>query len=109
MSPAPRFAAGAGAQAHDDVGRLHSWRCGGDRLLYRRGADAARLVTYYVLFFIHLESRRYTRRDHRSFNVPWMKQIARNVTMYDLARCGDCRYLLHDRDTKFTRSFWAHH
>jgi hypothetical protein len=34
-----------------------------------------------------------------------MQQIARNVTM---ERCGalqDCRYLLHDRDTKYTLSF----
>jgi hypothetical protein len=36
-----------------------------------------------------------------------MKQIARNVTMEGWVRCGDCRYLLHDRDTKFTRSFRA--
>ena len=25
----------------------------------------------------------------------------------DAARCGDCRYLLHDRDTKYTQSFRA--
>src|SRR5437773_9369592 len=31
---------------------------GGDRLFHGGGADAAGLVTYYVLFFIHLESRR---------------------------------------------------
>jgi hypothetical protein len=41
------------------------------------------LVTYYVLFFIHL------------------------VTMDDCGALRDCRYLPHDRDTKFTRSFWA--
>ena len=41
----PRSAAGAGAQAHDHMGRLHSnprGAVGGDRLLHRRGADAAR-------------------------------------------------------------------
>jgi putative transposase len=37
----------------------------------------------------------------------WMKQIARNVTMEDCGALRDCRYLLHDRDTKFTRSFRA--
>jgi hypothetical protein len=40
------------------------------------------LVTYYVLFFIHLESRRVDIAgitDHP--DEPWMKQIARNVTM----------------------------
>src|SRR3977135_608348 len=64
------------------------------------------LVTYYVLFFIHLESRRV---DIAGITVhpdePWMKQIARNVTMEDCGALRDCRYLLHDRDTKFTRSF----
>jgi putative transposase len=66
------------------------------------------LVTYYVLFFIHLESRRV---DIGGITVhpdePWMKQIARNVTMEDYGALRDCRYLLHDRDTKFTRSFRA--
>ena len=34
-----------------------------------------------------------------------MKQIARNATADDCGAPRDCRYLLHDRDTKFTRSF----
>jgi putative transposase len=38
---------------------------------------------------------------------PWMKQIARNVTMEGWVALRDCRYLLHDRDTKFTRSLHA--
>jgi Homeodomain-like domain/Integrase core domain len=66
------------------------------------------LVTYYVLFFIHLERRRV---DIAGITVhpdeAWMKQIARNVTMDDCGALRDCRYLLHDRDTKFTRSFRA--
>ena len=40
------------------------------------------LVTYYVLFFIHLESRRV---DIAGITIhpdePWMRQIARNVTI----------------------------
>ena len=66
------------------------------------------LVTYYVLFFIHLESRRV---DIAGITVhpdeAWTKQIARNATMEDCGVLRDCRYLLHDRDTKFTRSFRA--
>ena len=66
------------------------------------------LVTYYVLFFIHLESRRV---DIAGITVhpdePWMKQIARNVTMEGCGALRDCRYLLHDRDTKYTQSFRA--
>jgi hypothetical protein len=34
-----------------------------------------------------------------------MKQIARYVTTDGDGTLRDCRYLLHDRDTKFTRSF----
>jgi len=36
-----------------------------------------------------------------------MKQIARNATMEDCGALRDRRYLPHDRDTKFTRSFRA--
>jgi len=40
------------------------------------------LVTYYVLFFIHLESRRIEVAGITPHpNESWMKQIARNVTM----------------------------
>jgi putative transposase len=66
------------------------------------------LVTYYVLFFIHLESRKVeiagiTPRSTEQ----WMKQMARNVTMEGSGALGDNRYLLHDRDTKYTASFLA--
>ena len=66
------------------------------------------LVTYYVLFFIHLESRRV---DIAGITVHpdewWMQQIARNVTMEGCGALRDCRYLLHDRDAKYTQSFRA--
>jgi putative transposase len=66
------------------------------------------LVTYYVLFFMHLESRRV---DIAGITVhpdePWMKQLARNVTMEGCGVLRDCRYLLHDRDAKYTQSFRA--
>ena len=66
------------------------------------------LVTYYVLFFIHLESRLV---DIAGITVhpdePWMKQIARNITMEGCGALRDCRYLRHDRDTKYTQSFRA--
>ncbi len=66
------------------------------------------LVTYYVLFFIHLESRRV---DIAAVTVHpderWMRQIARNMTMEGYGALRDCRYLLHDRDTKYTQSFRA--
>jgi hypothetical protein len=40
-------------------------------------------------------------------NEEWMKQMARNATMERWGTLQDCRYLLHDRDTKFTCSFRA--
>lgn len=36
-----------------------------------------------------------------------MKQMARNATMDECGALLGCRYLLHDRNTKFTRSFRA--
>ena len=72
-------------------------------VLTRRG-----LVTYYVLFFIHLESRKV---DIAGITVQpnesWMRQMARNATMEGCGALQDCRYLLHDRDTKYTQSFRA--
>ena len=63
-------------------------------------------MTYYVLFFIHLESRRVsiagiTNHPHES----WMQQIARNATLEEWGPLNRCRYVLHDRDTKFCASF----
>ena len=66
------------------------------------------LVTFYVLFFIHLESRRVTIAgiaDHP--NEQWMQQMARNATMEGCGTLRDCRYLLHDRDTKYSAAFRA--
>jgi transposase InsO family protein len=66
------------------------------------------LVTYYVLFFIHLESRRVEVAGITQHpNEAWMKQIARNVTMDEWGFLEGYRYLIHDRDTKFTDSFRA--
>jgi putative transposase len=66
------------------------------------------LVTYYVLFFIHLESRRVNIAGITVYpDERWMQQIARNATMEGCGMLRDCRYLLHDRDTKYTQSFRA--
>jgi putative transposase len=66
------------------------------------------LVTYYVLFFIHLESRKVDIAGITVHpNEQWMKQMARNATMEGWGTLRDCRYLLHDRDTKYTQSFRA--
>jgi len=64
------------------------------------------LVTYYVLFVIHLE----TRQVHIAGvtphpNTPWMVQIARNLTMEEWGILPLGQYLIHDRDTKFCAAF----
>ena len=63
-------------------------------------------IDYYVLFFIHLE----TRQVHilgvtANPNNEWMKQQARNLCVFfgDLDKPPE--YIIHDADTKFTRDF----
>jgi putative transposase len=66
------------------------------------------LVTYYMLFFIHLGSRRVDVAGITAHpDEPWMEQIARNVTMDGWGILCGCRYLLHDRDTKYSAAFRA--
>jgi putative transposase len=64
------------------------------------------LVTYYVLFFMHVA----TRRVHVVGITPcpheeWMTQMARNVTMADDGFLWSQRYFIHDRDGKFCPAF----
>src|SRR6202022_419904 len=57
------------------------------------------LVTYYVLFFIHLDRRRVSIAgitDHP--HACWMRQVACNATFEGLGYLNGCRYVLHDRD-----------
>ena len=64
------------------------------------------LMTYYVLFFIHLDSRRICLAGvTRHPDQEWMEQMARNVTMEDSGFLITRRYLLHDRDSKYCSSF----
>ena len=65
-----------------------------------------RLVTYYVLFFIHLESRRVSLAGiTRHPDEDWMQQMARNATGEAWGFLVQRRYVLHDRDTKFCGAF----
>ena len=64
------------------------------------------LVTYYVLFFLHLG----TRKVHVAGVTPhpdtaWMVQVARNITMEEWGSLAPGQYLIHDRDTKFCAAF----
>src|SRR5688500_4636666 len=64
------------------------------------------LVTYYVLFFLHLETRRVTLAGiTRHPTEAWMAQMARNAVDETSGCLRDHRYLLHDRDAKFGSAF----
>ena len=67
-------------------------------------------VTYYVLFFIHL----HTRRVHIAGMTPnpdgdWMALAARNMSMIFSEEAPEFRptHIIRDRDTKFTNQFCA--
>ena len=59
------------------------------------------LVTYYVLFFIHLGSRKvHVAGVTPHPNAQWMPQVARNLTMAEWGFLAPGHYLIHDRDGK---------
>jgi hypothetical protein len=60
------------------------------------------LVTFYVLFFLHLGSRRvWMAGCTPQPRAVWMAQQARNFSMVVADWELPCRYLVHDRDTSF--------
>jgi transposase InsO family protein len=64
------------------------------------------LVTYYILFFIHVESRQVHIAGVTPHpNETWMKQMARTLTMDEWGVLKPGQYLIHDRDTKFCAAF----
>ena len=64
------------------------------------------LVTYYVLFFIHLGSRQiHVAGVTPHPNAAWMMQVARNVTMEAWGCLAPGQYLIHDRDGKYCLAF----
>jgi putative transposase len=66
----------------------------------------AGLVTYYVLFFIHLASRKvYVAGMTPHPDERWMVQIARNLTMAEWGFLETGQYLIHDRDSKYCPAF----
>jgi putative transposase len=64
------------------------------------------LVTYYVLFFLHLGSRKVQVAGVTPHpNEAWMVQVARNVTMEEWGFLAPGQYLIHDRDGKYCPAF----
>ena len=68
--------------------------------------DTVLLRRLYVLFFIEVDSRRvYVSGVTASPVGAWVVQQARNLTMALVERAHPVRFLVRDRDTKFTASF----
>jgi putative transposase len=64
------------------------------------------LVTYYILFFLHISSRRVHIAGVTPHpNEAWMQQIARNETMEEWGFLKPGQYLIHDRDGKYCPAF----
>src|SRR5918995_901203 len=64
------------------------------------------LVTYYVLFFLHLETRRVSLAGLTQHPTEeWMTQMARNAIDEESGCLRQHRYVLHDRDAKFCAEF----
>ena len=67
------------------------------------------LATYYVLFFLHLETRRVALGGiTRHPTEMWMEQVVRNAIDEPSGHLLHVRYVLHDRDTKFCASVSSH-
>ena len=67
---------------------------------------AAGPMTYYVLVFMRIAPRQINIAGITlAPEGEWMKQMARNVTQTGDGFLNGCRYLLHDRDTKFSAAF----
>jgi len=63
------------------------------------------IATYYVLFFIHIETREIViagATEHP--NAEWVEQCARNITDSETP-FENMRYLIRDRDSKYTEYF----
>jgi transposase len=57
------------------------------------------LVTFYVLFFIKLDTREVHLAGITAHpNEQWMRQVARNLTMEEWGILKPDQYLIHDRD-----------
>ncbi len=62
----------------------------------------AGLTTFYVLFFIHLATRRvYFAGCSPAPQAGWVSQQARNFSMFVAESEAPCRFLIHDHDASF--------
>jgi len=71
-----------------------------------RSGRAGGVTMFYLLFVMRLATRRIQLAGvTTSPNYPWIKQVARNLTDCEDGFLNGSRYLLLDRDTKFTAEY----
>lgn len=64
------------------------------------------LITFYLLFVMELKTRRvHFAGSTVSPSTDWMKQAAKNLTDWDDGFLKDKKYLIMDRDSKFSTAF----
>ena len=69
-------------------------------------AETVRLKTLYVLVFIELHTRRvFVTASTAHPDSAWVTQQARNLSMDLDGRAPPVRFVIHDRDSKFSGSF----
>jgi putative transposase len=112
MSKTTWDCASAEAEPNHDLEGIHSVAYGGAgrhrfftvEVLTWRGL----VTTYYVLFFIHLETRRVSLAGMtRHHDQGWMQRMVRNATGEGWGFLDQRRNALHDRDAKFCSVFRA--
>src|SRR5215470_8141877 len=70
------------------------------------GLSETNTIGYYILFFIHLETRKIHIAGITAHpDEAWMKHMARNLTMEAWGILQPGAYLIHDGDKKFCAAF----
>jgi hypothetical protein len=79
-----------------------------DRGPHREDGSREPQLGLHVLFFMHVDTRRvHLAGMTLTADERWMKQIGRNLTMEGWGFLQGRRYLILDRDSRFTAAFWA--
>jgi putative transposase len=88
------------------TGRTSRSRCTATHVLSGTPPGSYAIVRYFVLFVIHLKTRRVHVAGiaHQVYGK-WVEQVARNLTDPVDGFLKDMRYLIHDRDPVFTKHF----
>ncbi len=108
IAPQPGRRRNSGSTTWNEFTRMHANSIVAADFLTKEVTTLAGKFTCYILFFIHLGSRRvHVSSATYSPDAAWMAQQARNmaVVMQDWPEADRPKYLIHDNDPKFTAQF----